>query len=311
MKAIALLIFGLFMNVSFADTSAIETLLIDGQDQYYSMNLSTEKTRTEYETVTYPSTCYRTEYRYRCHRNPPICRRVCDRRGLCRNQCSGGGRVCRNVPVTVSYPCTRTERRAVQVHDYDVETNVEYQIQTTDADATIAEEFTMKVVGDTPTLTVKGSKNYFIILKKLNEKERMEAGVKYIDRIYQIELKSATKAKRVLASGIENVSYKNGIYSYTLGQGFNLSEFTQRVRVYKYRFIGSDSLLIDKNLDGNEIEINSTNGISEMNIDLNNLEINIPSKVRVILDTTYNIDEETLLNKGEIEISTYANWIFK
>ena len=152
MKKSLLVLLCLISSAVFADTSDVERFLYNGLDNTVEMNLSTEKTRTEYRDVRVPSTCYRTEYRRVCRQQQPTCRVVCDRNNRCRRVCRGGGRVCRNEPVQVRYTCMRWERRAYQVHDYDVETNVRFVFNNDQASNDVREEFTMRVTGENADL---------------------------------------------------------------------------------------------------------------------------------------------------------------
>jgi len=310
MKALLIMALCLVSNLSFADTTDVRSLLIDGSQEQVEVNLSTEKTRTEYRTVRVPSTCYRTEYRQRCTTRPPQCRQVC-RNGNCRNVCRPGGRTCRSVPVTVSYRCMRTETRAYQVHDYYVETNVQFIINTDEVLNDVAEDFTMKMKGDVSDLSVRGSKNYFIVLDKHHRNESRSNGVKYINLTYNIDLVPAHKAKSALENGIKNVKLRKGVLNFSLGEGFNFSEFTQKIRIFKNRRLRSDKLLLKKVLSEAEVNMQVNSDSTDISVDLNTLGIKLPSKMRVILDSSFNIDENKLLNKGEIKTDTVANWIFR
>ncbi len=311
MKTALLLILGMLSFSSFADTSAIERFLYDGTQEVQDINLTTEKTRTEYRTVRVPATCYRTEYRRTCHRQPPVCRRVCNRRGICQNRCTPGGTVCRNTPVRVPYSCWRNETRSYQVHDYYVETNVQINLLNEDTSNLPREEFRMKMTGERSSFTVKGSSNYFIFLDKKHRRERMQAGVKYVDLIYNVRLVSAADAKNVLGNGIQGVKLRNGILNFKLGAGFNTSDFTQKIRIYRNRRLGRDPLLLTKILTMNEMNMQTVNNESVMAVDLRNLGINLPSKMRVILNTDYQINEDRLMNKGQIKTSASTNWVFR
>lgn len=285
----------------FADTTDLREFLYTGANTVEELNLSTEKTRTEYRTVTVPSICYRIVRTRQCTN-----RRVCDNNGNCR-------RVRRCFPVTrrVPYNCMRQETRAVQVHDYYVETNVRFEFALANTSDAVRENFNMKMVGERAELTVKGSKNYFVVLDLQRRNESRRAGVKYVDLLYKVRLISANQAKSVLGNGIKNVKLRSGVLTFSLGAGFNLSEFAQQIRIFQNRRLGSDTLLLDKYLSSNETDIQTTNNASNVSIDLNALGVKLPSKMRVILDTSYNLDENKILNRGEIELKANANWVFR
>ena len=311
MKAFLLITLSLLSVASFADSTAIENFLYDGSQEVKEVNLTTEETRTEYRTVRVPATCYRTDYRRQCHRRPPMCQRVCDRNGMCRNRCSGGGTVCRTVPVRVPYTCWRNETRGYQVHDYDVETNVKIHVLNEDLSNNPRENFKIKMTGDTPSFGVSASSNYFVYLDKKVKKERMQTGVKFIDIVYKVRLVSANVAKSVLSNGIQGVKLRNGILNFKLGAGFNLGDFSQKIRIYRNRRLGTDPLLLTKFLTHNEMDVQTVENGSHIAINLRELGINLPSNMRVILDTEYLLNEDKLLNKDQIKTKAYSNWIFR
>lgn len=286
----------------FADTTDIREFLFDGASTVEEVNLSTEKTRTEYRTITVPATCYRIERTRQCRRE-----RVCDSNGRCRTV-----QRCRPVTRRIPYRCMRQETRAIQVHDYYVETNVRFEFSLPNSQEMVRENIRMKMVGERADLSVQGSKNFFLVLDAQNRTESREAGVKYVNLLYKVRLVSAAQAKSVLGRGIKNVKLRRGVLTFTLGAGFNLNDFAQQIRIFQNRRLGSDTLLLDKFLSANETDIQSTANASNITIDLNQLGINLPSKMRVILDTTLStIDTNKILNRGEIDTMANANWVFR
>ena len=300
MKLFATLLLVLSFSAS-ADTTDIRTFLYSGTTDSVSLNLSTEKTRTEYRNVRVPATCYRTVTRRVCS---PV--RQCDRRGNCRTV-----NRCRPVTQRVPYRCMRTVRQSYQVHDYYVETQAEFDFALPAEMDPIREEISLRMNGEAASLNVNSSRNYFLVLDRQNRTESRRAGVKYVNLTYKVRLVSAEAAKRVLSNGIQNVKLRSGVLSFTLGEGFNLNEFTQQIRIFQNRRLGTDPLLLDKYLSNNEADIQTINNGTEITIDLNSLGINLPSKMRVILDTAYNIDVNKVLNRDEIKTDASANWIFR
>lgn len=296
---------------AFADSSAVEQILYNGVVNETQLNLSTEKTKTEYRTERVPSICYRTEYRYRCTHRPPMCRTVCTGRGICRNVCSGGGQQCRNVPTQVSYRCMRTVTRSYQVHDYFVETNVKLQFDNSDVAETVHEQFSVSVTGDRVSLSVNSSKNYFLVLENELRSEQMGTGTKYVDMTYKVRLVAASAAKSVFANGIQNVSLRNGVLNFKLGAGFDLRKFTQQIKIFQNRRLRSDILILDKYLSQSDMNIQTNANESILSIDLNNLGVKVPAKVRVVMETKFLIDTKKVINKNEISTSANANWVFR
>jgi len=300
----------LMSSFAYADTSAIERFIFDGSMDSKVVNMTTEKTRTEYRQVPVRTTCYRTEYRQRCEMRPQPCRQVC-RQGVCRNVCPPPVRRCHQVPVSIPYPCTRIETRAFEVHDYYVETTATFDFAEVVDNARVNEEISIGMKGEISSLSAKGSKNYFIMLDSSSRSESRGNGVKYVDLNYKVRLVSAVNARNVLSNGIQNVKLRSGILSFNLGAGFNLEDFSQQIRLFQNRRLGSDILILDRDLALNDMNVISTTNSSNITIDLNSLGVNVPSKLRVILDTKFMIDENKILNKNEVSTSANSNWVFR
>lgn len=310
-KFLLFLLLSVVSSFALADSTDIRNFLFDGSADYQEVNLSTEKTRTEYRTVQVPSTCYRTVYRRVCSPAPRNCRQVC-RNGNCRRVCSGGGgTVCRTVPSTQPFPCMRTETRAYQVHDYYVETTARFEFNNTDVANDAAENFTMKMIGEVASLSVNSSKNYIIVLDKQQRAEQRQAGVKYVDITYKINFVPTAQLNEVLGNGIQKVKLKDGVLNFHLGAGFNFDNFIQNIKIYQNRRVGSDILLLDRVLTASEANVQSTSAASILSVNLKNLGISLPSKMRVILDTKYKVDENKVLNRGELKLDASANWVFR
>ena len=105
--------------------------------------------------------------------------------------------------------------------------------------------------------------------------------------------------------------FHDGFLNFNLGAGFNLKDFSQQIKIFRNRRFGSDPIILDKYLNDNELNVQSTTNASAISIDLNGLGINLPSKVRVILNTEFLIGENNVLNKNEITTSASANWVFR
>jgi hypothetical protein len=302
MKNLLLIMMMMISSYSFADTIDSQSVLVDGSQTVEELMLNTEKTRTEYRTVRVPSTCYRTEYRRRCTRQPQNCRTIC-RNNRCRRVCSGGGQtICRNVPVNVPYRCMRNETRAYEVHDYDVSTRAKLNFDLDDVSGGANERFTITMNGEMDSLRVNGSKNYALLLDNKNRSEIRRQGVKDVELNYDVRLVKAKTITQTLGRGIQNVSLRNGILRFSVGKGFNT--------VYRSRRLATDVLLFDRNMMDNEMEVNVNGNTSEVSIDLASLGIQLPAKTRVIMSTSYNLGGAQLLNADEIKTEASANWIF-
>lgn len=298
-------------SFTFADTTAFERFLYEGLEDSKDVQLQTEKTRTEYRNVEVPSTCYRTVWRTRCHTRPPQCRQICDSRGICRTHCSPPRRVCNRYPDQIPYPCTRVERRAYQVHDYFVESNINLKFDAETADINPRESITVKVTGNQSMIEVDDSGNFFVFIKDTKEEEFREGDLLVRNLEYVLGLESAVEARNVVNYGIQNVKLRGSIFSFDLHNDFNFKDFKNQIRIYRNRRFGRDTLLKTAHLNtNNTTQIESNSNYTHYEVDINQLGVNIPSRMRVILDIEYNIDTKTLLNKKKIDTDTSTNWIF-
>jgi hypothetical protein len=299
----------LSINVS-ADTTAIEKLWFDGTDTVESVSMTTEKTRTEYRTVTREEWCYRTDWRYRCTYRPPSCRSVCHPQRGCRRVCSGGGQYCRNVPVQVRYRCTRTYQEPYEVLDYYVNTDVTFNYDLSDILNGAGEEFEVKVTGKDINMSVRDSGQY-LILKRNEDVDAQRSGDTLNQTVsYDVDFVQMSKIKEALGAGVQDVVYKNGVLNFALGKGFNTKDFIQNIKVYNSRRFRSDVLIFDRDLNANEMDI-STNGNQTMvSINFDRIGVDAPSRMRVIMTSKFNTRGAEPLNAKAEELEASANWIF-
>jgi hypothetical protein len=311
MKSLFLSLLMLISTVAFADSVDVKTFNYDGVDNSTSLTLNTEKTRTEWRQERFPDTCYRVTYRRQCHVQNRTCRTRCDRNGNnCRRICTGGQRVCRDVAVRTPYTCWRYRDVAYQVHDYDVITNAILNFNSSDVDGGANENFKVRVQGERDGITVKGSGNYAVVLEAKDSSETSRTGLKEITTNYDIKFIKAKRITETLGAGIQEVKYRNGTLNFAVGKGFNTQEFVQNLKIYRHKRIGKDVLLLDKDLSDNEMEISVENNRSKVSINLRNLGITLPKKMRVIMNTSYKLGSGVLLNDN-VKTEASANWLFR
>lgn len=308
MKLYGLLLALVFSFGVFADTTAYESFVFDGSSNYESIQLNTEKTRTEYRYDQVRSTCYRTEYRRRCGTTRPHCRTVC-RNGNCRRVCPPPRRVCRNVPVRIPYSCMRTVRRAVEVFDYYVDTQINFEFEGQNM-SMARENFEVKVTGEVVNVDLRDSGKFLVLSKKLERDSRMSGNVLKQEFTFQVELVPGKVVTDALEGGVRNVSLNDGVVRFTLGDGFNTEDFIQNLKVYKSRRIISDVLLLDRNLTASDMKIRQLGQDKVITIDLNDLGIEVPSRTRIILTTTYDTKGLQVMNSNAFKTEASANWIF-
>jgi len=303
-------------SIAMADTSDSKTYWFDGSSDSAFLKLDTEKTRTEYRTVQVPATCYRTTYRRQCHQQPRQCRQVCrtNRQGqsVCRQQCSPVRQVCRNVPVRTPYRCYRSEQRAYQVHDYYVDTNATLNFDMDQVSNTPAEELKVKVTGDRVKLKVKNSSaNYAILLTGTDRNTVRNGGVKNIDIRYNLKLVPTKIINETIDHKGPLATLKNGILTFELGRDFNHRDFNQHLKVYRTRRLATDKKLFDRNLTKNDMQFTRTRNATQISINLGSLGINVPKKVKVVLDTTYNLRGASVLNTKDVKTKVSRIYKFK
>ena len=308
MRALLITCLMLFSSLSFADTVDTRTFTYQGDTPQMSVYTSTEKTKTEYRVVDVPSTCYRTVYREQCTNEPRRCRRECNG-GRCRDVCTPPRRVCRRVPVRTAYRCIKRERRAFQVHDYFVETNATFNFDNSEVRGEISESFEVKTTGQKTELTVNGSGRLAVLLTNTRKMESMQGNTKMVDLEYDIKFVAANRINGALVNGIQNVDLDNGILTFSLGKSFNRREFVQNLKVYNSRRMRSDILLLERNLLPRDMQVDRRDDRSFITVDLNALGIQVPSRTRVILTTSYDLGGAKLLNKDDITLEATANWI--
>ena len=310
MKMMILLMTGLLSLASLADTTETRSLWFDGSQTTDSANMSTEKTRTEYRNVQVRDTCYRTEYRMRCHQQPRRCRTVCDNQGRnCRRSCFPGRRVCRNIPMQVPYRCMRTIRQSYEVLDYYVNTIFELNYGQSSI-STTGEEFVAKVTGASASLGLNDSGDYLVLVKNERKEATREGETLNQTLSYELGFVSSAKIKGALEGGVRDVLYKDGALFFTLGKGFNTEDFIQELKIYKARRFASDELLFDKAITQDQMEINTMGNDKRISIDLSSLGVELPGRMRVIMTTRYDLKGAKALNSDSVKTQASANWVF-
>lgn len=309
MKLIIGLLLALSAQLAFATTTDSTQFFYQGGETNKLVNLSTEKTHTEYREVQVPSTCYRTEYRYRCQMIPGQCRTVCHN-GRCRRTCTPPRRICRNIPVSVPYQCTRIERHPYEVFDYFVNSNIEFSF--TGDTQRASETFVVTQNGEQVEMRVQDSKKYALVLKDERRSEDFSGNTKFLNIKYLVELIDIENAKASLANGLYDVHLSGSVLTFKVGNGYNLQNFKNNIKIFKNRMLGSDTLLLDRNLAGHELEATLQGGAQVISVDLSTLGVNLPNRMRVIFDTEYNFDNKNLLNSDITDnLKASFNYIFK
>lgn len=310
------MIFAIFASTIFAfssamaDTTASESVWFDGNGAEDEVSLYTEKTRTEYRTITVPATCHRTEYRYQCRPGQRHCRPVCDSRGMCRTVCTPSRPVCRNIPVRVPYPCQRQITQSYEVFDYNVNTTVRFEYDLEDLLNGAAEEFTVTVKGKDVSMNVRDSGKYLVLRRSAGSNSSRTGDTLSQSFAYRFDFVPSSLVTETLGEGVRNVSLKNGVLSFVLGKSFNHEDFIQNLKIYKSRRVITDVLLLDRDLRADQMEVTVQGGRSHVSIDLKKLGIDLPSRMRVIMTTKFDPKGAEVMNGDSFKLEASANWIF-
>ncbi|WPU66274.1 hypothetical protein [Peredibacter starrii] len=256
-------------------TSDSKTFVYDGSQNSIEVILRTEKTHTEYRYEDYTDTCSRTEmagYRTvctgggsmtQCHPGPhgPICRTI------------PGPRHCYQEPMyrTVYYPCTRTRRIDFQVKDYDVEARVIVDVTKVSPEATPGETINVRLTGETLSYTATGSKKFFIVKKKQDERSFMNGSVKMIDGLLAVELVEAAPVLKAVK--MSDIALNGSELNFTVGQAETRANIGFSLKVEHKKLFGSDTVLFDRELAQGEVAVNDT----KASVDINKLGVDLES----------------------------------
>lgn len=266
---------------------------IGDQTSYIDTVLRGEKTHTEYETRQIRTTCTREELEYRTicttgprypHHGPGPGPHYPGGPGP-RYPHPAPGPVCQTVPHyrTVIYPCTKTETYSYQVKDYDVEAKVSINVTNNTGLKNAKETISAHLSGDFVTLKAAGSRKFLIVLNNRNTQSKIKNGVKYIDVIFDVELKEAAPVLSNLSLSNLKVEDNGNALGFNVGTS-NLNDFVIELKIVKNKLIGSDNLIINRELLAHEVEITGSNNraridFSRINVDLRSGKYDITAAI--------------------------------
>lgn len=289
------LIFMIVGSSLFADSFDSKQFFYNGSSSQEQVNLSTEVTKTVYENRVVRSTCYRDTIRR-------ICRREC-RDNRCRN-------VCRDVISRIPYTCYINRTVPIQVFDYENISSTTFNFTQPDAQSNISETFVVSQRGLDQSIRVNSSGNYLVQLQKQFEDIQRDDRVRHVTTSYNVNLLDITLAKKVLGSGINGVSLRSNVLKFNVGSGFNTSDFSFDLKVFRNRSLGTDIILFDRDVRS-IAKLNDNGFITEISIDLSELGISLPRKKRIIVDMKYHLTGSGYINLDDVKTSAYGNWKFK
>lgn len=279
-KKLTALLMLVFTLAGFA-SSETRTFFYDGTQDSVNLSLRSEETHTEYRYEQRPGICYRQViyYRTQCYNTPR-------------------GPVCNTVPEyrTVPYSCIQTVRIPYQVKDYDVDANVNINIASIPG-IPAGETFKITLDGTDLSLSALGSKRFFILLKKRDQSTRTQGSVKLIDANYSVSLVEAAPVIKALQ--VNNISFKDNSVFFKTGDVTNLVGYS--LNVTKSPLFGSDTVLFDRELSSNEIQVTAQGVGTEASVNLQRIGVELESGRFKITAKAFFKYQGSILNVSQFE----------
>lgn len=291
-----------------ASTVDSKTFIYDGSTNSVELVLKAEKTHTEYRTENRQSTCYRQEvvgysticsgggygpgypypgpgYPYPRPYPGPI----------------GGGRHCWSQPVyrSVPYSCMQTVRIPFEVKDYDVDARVIVDVTKISPEATAGEKFTVTLNGDSLSFNVAGSKKFFVVKKKQDIRATMNGSVKMIDGLLAAELIEAAPVLNALK--MTNIALNDGVLKFDMGPVENRANIGFNLKVVKTKTLGSDTVILDRELLQSEVEVNASSDGAEAGVNVSNLGVELKSGRYLLTAKAFAKFDGNLMNSSQFE----------
>lgn len=237
---------------SVASTGETKTFTYDGTQNSVELILKGEKTHTEYRYEERRTTCYRTD--------------IVGYRTVCRGGGYGGprgprpypGRSCYRQPIyrQVAYPCSQTVQIPYEVKDFDVEARVIVDVTKLPEAVTTGETFKVTLHGDELSIATVGSKKFFLVLNHKDVRGTINGSVKFLDAIYAVELVEAAPVLKAL--NMTKITYTTKpVLSFDLGPVASRENLGFSLKVTHKRTLASDTVLFDRELAVNEVEVNA------------------------------------------------------
>lgn len=285
-------------------------------------------TENRRECHTAPSQC-----RNVCHNGPSgqICRNVCSPGGTTchdepRRVCSPGGQVCTSVPHEVctgggtactpyyetvcnnvaryrteTYACTRTIQIPYQELSHIVNAKVAINFRDLPQGATANENFTLAIVNDSVSLSVKASKKLLIYADK-KETVEVEGNNKNVTATIDLSFVDLTALSASL-TGIDNIDLDQDKLTFTVGKSIAKVNFEHKIKIVQKRMLKKDIVKLDAVLTDKDFMISELNGLKLFTLDLAKLNIKLKDKKHKV----EIISEAILLNKKPLNAQDVPN----
>lgn len=285
-----------------SSTEDIRTFTYNGDQNSVELILRAEKTHKEYRYEDHRTTCSKTEVTYR-------------------TVCTGGGyrpgpngrpipapTHCYQEPMyrTIYFSCTQTIRVPFDVKDYDVEARVIIDVTKLSQEATPGESIKVTLEGDKLTYDAIGSKKFFIVKKKQDERSSMNGSVKMIDGLLAVELVEAAPVLKAVK--MSDIALNGSELNVTVGQAETRANIGFSLKVEHKKLFGSDTVLFDRELAQGEVAVNDT----KASVDINKLGVELESGKYELTAKTFVKVGGQLLNSDQFDsLSASKTLIYK
>lgn len=293
--------------------SSVETksFIYDGSQNSAEIVLRGEKTHTEYRVEDIRTTCYRQEiagYSTICTgggyygpgpwpHNRPYPGPYYPRPGG--YPYPGQMNQCYQQPIyrQVAYSCVQTVRTPFEVKDYDVDARVIVDVTNVSSELTPGEKINVTLAGDSISFDAVGSKKFFIVKKKQDIRSSMNGSVKMIDGLLAIELVEAAPVLKAIK--LTGISVKDSVLNLNLGPIESRENINFSLKIAKKKTLGSDTVLLDRSLSTDEVEVVSTATGSSAGVDVANLGVELSGgKFSLTAKATVKVDG-TMMNASQ------------
>jgi hypothetical protein len=287
-----------------ASTIDTKTFVYDGSQSTVELVLRTDKTHTEYKVEEVLSTCYRSQ--------------VSGYRSICTGTSIGGygsgpyypgphrrqytspyafSRQCYSEPIyrQVPYSCTQTSRLPYPVKDYDVEARVIVDVTKVSTEMTTGETIKVALEGENLVFTASGSKKFFIIKKKQDERSSMNGSIKQIDALLAVELIEAAPVLNAIK--VTNIALENSVLNFRVGSAESLANIGFGLKIVKVKFLGSDTVMLNRNLSLADVYVQD----SEASVNLSKLGVELTGGKYNLTATTFAKFDGSLMNETQFD----------
>jgi hypothetical protein len=278
----------LVLSLATLASSDTKTFYFDGTQESIQLSLRAEETHIEYRYEQRRTICYRTEVYYDT---------VCT--GHPRPSCYP-----RPVTRTIAYSCIQTVRVPYEVKDYDVEAIVDLAVEALPGTPP-GETFSVTLDEDRLSISALslGRKN-MVILKKEEISSSTAGTVKFFRGAFAASVREAGPVLAALS--ITDIGMRNPVLSFSLGPVAVPELIGFRLTVKKAPVLGTDTVLLDRDLADREITLAPDGAGSLAEVDVERLGVELRNGRYSLTAKTYFKDADALLNRGQFAATSAA-----